>query len=101
MGCVFVTSLYSFRVYFLVFHGKERFHNPKYGDHAASAHDDAHGHDDSRADAHTGDHGHHGGKPQESHWVVTVPLVLLAIPSVVAGARSEARRVGKEGVSKG
>src|SRR3546814_5060383 len=29
MGGVFVTSLYSFRVYFLVFPGKERFHNPK------------------------------------------------------------------------
>src|SRR3546814_4985016 len=55
MGGVFVTSLYSFRVYFLVFHGKERFHNPKYGDHAASAPDDAHGHDDSRAGANTGE----------------------------------------------
>src|SRR3546814_16848344 len=84
---VFVTSLYSFRVYFLVFHGKERFDA-----HADAGH--GHGHD-----AHD-DHGHHGGAPKESPWVVTLPLVLLAIPSVIAGAwRSEERRVGKEGGS--
>lgn len=51
---VFITALYSFRMFFLVFHGKERF--------------DAHGH-----------------PPHESPAVVTVPLILLAIPSVVAG----------------
>ncbi|HUH60178.1 MAG TPA: NADH-quinone oxidoreductase subunit L [Candidimonas sp.] len=67
---VFVTSLYSFRVYFLVFHGKERFDTTGHAAHG-------HGHDD---------HGHHGGTPHESPWVVTLPLVLLAIPSVVAGA---------------
>src|SRR3546814_6711046 len=50
---VFVTSLYSFRVYFLVFHGKERFDA-----HADAGH--GHGHD-----AHD-DHGHHGGAPKES-----------------------------------
>jgi NADH-quinone oxidoreductase subunit L len=77
---VFVTSLYSFRVYFLVFHGKERFstdagHGHGHDDHAHDAHD-AHGHDD---------HGH-GGPPRESPWVVTLPLVVLAIPSVVIGA---------------
>ncbi len=66
---VFVTAFYSFRMYFLVFHGKERFA-------------DSHGHDDHHAD----DHGHgHGGTPHESPWVVTLPLVLLAIPSVVIG----------------
>ena len=66
---VFVTAFYSFRMYFLVFHGKERFdQNP-----------DAHHHDDH--------HGHHGDDhhPHESPWVVTVPLVLLAIPSVLIG----------------
>ncbi len=72
---VFVTSLYSFRVYFLVFHGKERFDTSDHG-HDAHGHDD-HGHDD---------HGHHGGKPHESPWVVTLPLILLAIPSVLVGA---------------
>jgi NADH-quinone oxidoreductase subunit L len=52
---VFVTALYSFRMFFLVFHGEERM------------------------DAHTREH------VKESPLVVTVPLVLLAIPSVVIG----------------
>jgi NADH-quinone oxidoreductase subunit L len=74
---VFVTSFYSFRMYFLVFHGKERFdQNPEA--HGASGHD-AH-HDD-----HHGEHHGHAEKPHESPWVVTVPLLLLAIPSVVIG----------------
>ncbi len=61
---VFVTAFYSFRMYFLVFHGKERYdRNPE------AHHHDGHGHD----------------KPHESPWVVWVPLVLLAIPSVVIG----------------
>ena len=76
---VFVTSLYSFRVYFLVFHGKERFDTSDHG-HGHDAHGhDGHGHDDHG-------HGHHGGKPHESPWVVTLPLILLAIPSVFVGA---------------
>jgi NADH-quinone oxidoreductase subunit L len=66
---VFVTAFYSFRMYFLVFHGKERF------DQNPDAH---HGHDDHG-------HGHHDSKPHESPWVVWVPLVLLAIPSVFIG----------------
>ena len=67
---VFVTAFYSFRVYFLVFHGKERY------DQNPDAHQDSHD-----------DHDHHGEhqEPHESPWVVTVPLVLLAIPSVVIG----------------
>ena len=68
---VFVTAFYSFRMYFLVFHGKERF------DQNPDAH---HGHDD-----HHGDHGHGDSKPHESPWVVTLPLVLLAVPSVIIG----------------
>ena len=75
---VFVTAFYSFRMYFLVFHGKEHFHHkpfPPEDDH----HDD-HAHDDHGQ----GDH-HHAHTPHESPWVVTVPLVLLAIPSVVIG----------------
>jgi NADH-quinone oxidoreductase subunit L len=69
MAGVFITAFYSFRVYFLVFHGKERYdQNP-----------DAHHHDDHG-------HGHgHDDKPHESPWVVTLPLVLLAIPSIAAG----------------
>jgi NADH-quinone oxidoreductase subunit L len=67
---VFVTAFYSFRMYFLVFHGKERFdQNPD----AHHGHDDhGHGHDDH-------------AEPHESPWVVTAPLLLLAIPSVVIG----------------
>ncbi len=64
---VFVTAFYSFRMYFLVFHGKERF------DQNPDAH---HGHDDHHAHHHV---------PHESPAVVWVPLVLLAIPSVVIG----------------
>ncbi|RMX07627.1 NADH-quinone oxidoreductase subunit L [Corticibacter populi] len=67
---VFITAFYSFRMYFLVFHGKERY------DQDPHAHD--HHHDDDG-------HGHHDSKPHESPWVVTVPLVLLAIPSVGIG----------------
>jgi len=71
---VFVTAFYSFRMYFLVFHGKERWMEARH---------DAHDHDDH-------DHDHHHGlgphdKPHESPWVVTLPLVMLAIPSVVIG----------------
>jgi NADH-quinone oxidoreductase subunit L len=76
MAGVFITAFYSFRMYFLVFHGKERF---------GQAHD-AHGHD--AHDDHHDDH-HHGlapgQKPHESPWVVTLPLILLAIPSVIVG----------------
>jgi NADH-quinone oxidoreductase subunit L len=53
LSCVFVTSLYTFRLVFMTFHGKPRF-NPAH-------------------------------PPHESPPVVTVPLVLLAIPSVAAG----------------
>ncbi len=98
---VFVTAFYSFRMYFLVFHGTERWrdagHHAGHG-HAAAAHSshddghtnkDSHGHDDAHGAKHD-DHGHHHGlgphdDPHESPWVVTLPLVLLAIPSVVIG----------------
>jgi NADH-quinone oxidoreductase subunit L len=65
---VFVTAFYSFRMYFLVFHGKERFHHKPF----PGEHDHHH------------DHGEHHA-PHESPWVVTAPLVLLAIPSVLIG----------------
>jgi NADH-quinone oxidoreductase subunit L len=85
---VFVTAFYSFRMYFLVFHGNERYdQNPDAHHHDDHAHDD-HAHDAHGShDAHHGDdhgHGHHDG-PHESPWVVTLPLVLLAIPSVIIG----------------
>jgi NADH-quinone oxidoreductase subunit L len=81
---VFVTAFYSFRLYFLVFHGKERF--PLHDSHAHDAHGhDDHAHDDLGSDNHSHDDHGHGGKPHESPWVVTVPLILLAIPSLVIG----------------
>ena len=71
---VFVTAFYSFRLYFLVFHGKERFdENPDAQHHDASEEPDPH---PIASDHHT---------PRESPWVVTLPLILLAIPSVVIG----------------
>lgn len=70
---VFITAFYSFRLYWIVFHGKER-----YNQNPDAHHDDHHAH---------GDQGHgHDAKPHESPWVVTGPLLLLAIPSVVIGA---------------
>ncbi|HEX7328181.1 MAG TPA: NADH-quinone oxidoreductase subunit L [Casimicrobiaceae bacterium] len=70
---VFVTALYTFRMIFMTFHGEERFR-----------HADEHAHDEHSADAHD-EHAHDTGPPRESPWVVTVPLVLLAIPSVYSG----------------
>ncbi len=73
LASVFVTAFYAFRQYFIVFHGKERWREVK--------HDAHHHHDDEH---------HHGlspnDNPHESPWVVTLPLVLLAIPSVIVGA---------------
>ena len=104
---VFVTAFYSFRMYFLVFHGKSRWgqSHDAHGAHAAPAHDGAHAKSDHAQDAHAkaahakDDHGHaaddahddhhHGlgpnDKPHESPLVVTLPLILLAIPSVLIG----------------
>ncbi len=70
---VFVTSFYSFRLYFLVFHGQEKWRVVK--------HDAHHDHDD---------HEHHHGlspndDPHEPGWVIKLPLIMLAIPSVIIG----------------
>jgi len=68
---VFIGGLYSFRLIFFAFHGKERFETG----HAGHGHD-AHGHDD---------HPGHGHAPHESPAVITVPLILLAFFSIVSG----------------
>src|SRR5580693_536407 len=69
---VFVTALYTFRMLFLTFHGPERFRAAA-DPHAA--------HDGGPADdGH--EHGH-GGAPHESPAVVTLPLIALAIPSIL------------------
>ncbi|MDR0576924.1 MAG: NADH-quinone oxidoreductase subunit L [Candidatus Accumulibacter sp.] len=79
MTGVFVTAFYSFRMYFLVFHGEERF--GKAHGHEARASGDGHG--KTAAEEH---HGlAPGQKPHETPWVVTLPLVLLAIPSIFIG----------------
>ena len=94
---VFITAFYSFRMYFLVFHGEERFGkahdthghdaHAKHDDHAASDDHAAHGDDHHGADeVHEEHHGlAPGQKPHETPWVVTLPLVMLAIPSVIIG----------------
>jgi NADH-quinone oxidoreductase subunit L len=79
---VFVTAFYSFRLLFLAFHGSERFttaghHEETAGEHAHETSSTA----GAEPDAHAGE----GGPPRESPWVVTVPLILLALPSVYAG----------------
>ena len=84
---VLVTAFYSFRLLFLTFHGPERFaghgghgHAPAETTHVDTDADAGHEPDDA--------HGHdavHGGPPRESPWVVTLPLVLLAIPSAIIG----------------
>jgi NADH-quinone oxidoreductase subunit L len=69
---VFITAFYTFRMLFLTFHGEERFRDGEApAPHAAEEpqHDPEHAH----------------GDPRESPWVVTVPLVLLAIPSIYSG----------------
>jgi NADH-quinone oxidoreductase subunit L len=91
---VFVTAFYSFRLLYLTFHGEERFRHAVVG---------GHGHDGGEHDVHAGaaqskveeghgahgedgHHDHHGPvEPHESPWVVTIPLILLAIPSIVIG----------------
>jgi NADH-quinone oxidoreductase subunit L len=64
---VFVTAFYSFRMYFMVFHGEERFRKVKH-------------HHDEPIPEHGGNH-----DPHETRPVITVPLILLAIPSVAIG----------------
>ena len=68
---VFVTAFYSFRMYFLVFHGKEKWRTTS---HAHDAHHDEVHHGLSPAD-----------NPHEPGWVIKLPLILLAIPSVFIG----------------
>jgi NADH-quinone oxidoreductase subunit L len=95
---VFVTALYTFRLLFMTFHGPERFRAPvvraapaarsEAGGKAAPPHSaaGAHGAEAGEASTHGPHDGHAHGDPHESPAVVTVPLIALAIPSVVIGA---------------
>ncbi len=92
---VFITSLYTFRMLFMTFHGPERFREAAHGDHGhagAAQASHAHGNDSHERRDHDTAVGHGDGHehethgpPRESPWVVTLPLVLLAIPSIYAG----------------
>ena len=98
MAGVFVTAFYSFRLLYLAFHGQARFGHDEHDTHAAHSHDDHahashaahhddHAHDDE-LDSHdeNHDHAHHDNSPpKEPGWVVTIPLILLAIPSLIIG----------------
>src|SRR5690606_36896712 len=70
---VFVTAFYRFRLIFMTFHGQERF--------AGAGHQEQEHRHQALESAHD-DHGHHG-TPHESPWVVTVPLILLPVPSLL------------------
>ncbi len=76
---MFVTALYTFRMMFMTFHGPERFRDA----HAEAGHEAAVG-----ADPHAEHDPDHGAAhdPHESPRVVTLPLIALAIPSVLIGA---------------
>jgi NADH-quinone oxidoreductase subunit L len=80
----FVTAFYSFRLLYLTFFGRERFRDEHIDPalaHGAPANADA-----EAQLHHVDDHGHHGPvEPHESPWVVTLPLILLAIPSIAIG----------------
>ncbi|HEV7715343.1 MAG TPA: NADH-quinone oxidoreductase subunit L, partial [Steroidobacteraceae bacterium] len=97
MAGVFVTSLYSFRLVFMTFHGPERFRHAHGHGHAgeqgasgdpgpgaAVVHAGGHGEAHAKHDSHGHADAHHA-EPHESPAVVTVPLIALAIPSVLIG----------------
>ena len=99
---VFITAVYSFRLLYMTFHGRERFvvehehgskvHARAQDAHHAAAKTDAQGSAETHHEpdaSHHDDHlepGHLAHPPTESPWVVTVPLILLAIPSIIIGA---------------
>ena len=88
---VFVTAFYSFRLYFLVFHGTEKWREVKHDEHHVDTNVESHSdsHEDSHEVAHD-EHAHHHGlgpndDPHEPGWVIKLPLILLAIPSLFIG----------------
>jgi NADH-quinone oxidoreductase subunit L len=72
---IYVSGLYSFRLVFFAFHGKERFETHQHGSHGSHGNAvEEPGHEEMH------------GKPHESPAVVTVPLIMLAIPAIFIGA---------------
>jgi NADH-quinone oxidoreductase subunit L len=96
-----LTSFYSWRLMFLTFFGKARWASSEHIQHAVH---DAHGHDDHGHDthAHHDDHGHAeddgtaGYHPHESPWPMLVPLIVLSLGAVFAGAVFHGSFVGIE-----
>jgi NADH-quinone oxidoreductase subunit L len=92
---IFVSGLYSFRLVFFAFHGKPRFDAAPHAGHPEGRDHEGHsGHHVQTAGkgaeqkAHAAEEPHHHemhGPPHETPWVVTVPLILLAIPSIFIG----------------
>lgn len=92
VAAAFMTSFYSWRLFFLAFEGTARWghgHHDHHS-HAPHAHEGVE-HDDHNRDVEAAshaqhEHGHHGGHtPHESPLVMLLPLVVLAIGAVVAG----------------
>jgi NADH-quinone oxidoreductase subunit L len=85
LGGVFVTALYTFRMLFMTFHGPERFRHPEQVH--TDAKDKTVGHEEQAPEAHGhgDDNGHGHAEPHESPAVVTIPLIALAIPSILIG----------------
>jgi len=70
-----ITAVYMTRLMVMTFWGRERFTEARNGNHAGAGHASG-GHGDA--------HGHHG-RPHESGWLMTVPLIILAILSIFGG----------------
>jgi len=71
---VFLTACYTFRMIFMAFHGAPRYNEKTHGDSSHGAHK-----------SHKAVHKEHHEQPKESPWVVTIPLIVLAACSVLAG----------------
>ncbi len=83
---VFVTSFYSFRLLYMTFHGRERFREKGGQSELSDRVDGSHKASAQKSHSDPASHAHHGPvEPHESPWVVTLPLVLLAIPSIAIG----------------
>jgi NADH-quinone oxidoreductase subunit L len=84
----FMTSFYSWRLFFLTFEGSARWahsHHHAHGTHEGVEHDD-HSHDVEPASHAQHEHGHHGGhRPHESPLVMLLPLFVLAAGAILAG----------------
>jgi NADH-quinone oxidoreductase subunit L len=74
-----LTAVYMFRLVFMAFHGERRHDAPP--EHPEEEEPAAHG--DASHAAHGTSHGH--GTPHEAPWSMAIPLIILAVGSVVAG----------------